>query len=192
MDMDCPSCRDALSARLDGEATPVESVAAEHHLATCLACRTFADALTRVHRSVRVAPVDPVPDLTAAILAAAPVPGPGPSDPADVGVWRVGLALVAFAEVAVALAHVGGGHAVRDQASWEAALGAGFAWAAWRPARATGLLPLTAVLTVLLLVNGGLDVNGAGTHHLLAPVGLLLLVLATRPTGRVPARPALP
>jgi predicted anti-sigma-YlaC factor YlaD len=192
MDMDCPSCRDVLSARLDGEATPVESVAAEHHLATCAACRTFAVAITRVHRSVRVAPVEVVPDLSAAILAAAPAVGPGPAEPADVGVWRVGLALVALAQVAVALAHVGGGHVIRDQASWEAALGAGFAWAAWRPARAMGLLPLTAVLTVLLLVNGGLGVTGAGTHHLLAPVGLLLLVLATRPTGGARSRPALP
>jgi predicted anti-sigma-YlaC factor YlaD len=185
--MDCPSCRDVLSARLDGEATPVESAAAEHHLATCIACQGYAATLTQLHRSLRVAHVDPVPDLSRVILAAAPLAGSPAREAADRGVWRVGLAVVALAEVAVALAHVGGGHVIRDQASWEAASAAGFAWAAWRPSRATGLLPVMIVLTVLLLANGGLAPAGAGTHHLLAPVGLLLLVLATRPTG-LPSR----
>lgn len=154
-----------------------------------------------MHRSVRVAPTEPVPDLSAAILASTPAIGTpaigAPADePVDAGVWRVGLALVALAQVTAALAHLGGSHVARDQASWEAALAAGFAWAAWRPDRSTGLLPVTAVLTVLLLANGGLAFTGAGTHHLLAPVGLLLLVLATRtsarPAARPPGRPALP
>jgi predicted anti-sigma-YlaC factor YlaD len=82
-----------------------------------------------------------------------------------------------------AVAHLGGDHLARDQASWEAAVAAGFVWAAWRPGRTAGLVPVTAVLTVLLLVNGGLTVASAGTHHLLAPLGLALLILARRDRG---------
>ena len=178
--MDCEACRDVVSAQLDGEASPVEVAAAELHLATCTACATYQASVARLHRTVRVAAAEPVPDLSGAILAAHP-PTAGRGG-ADVGVWRVGLALVALAQVVAAIAHLGGDHIVRDQASWEAALAAGYAWAAWRPARAAGLLPVAAVLTILLLVNGGLALAGAGTHHLLAPLGLLFLVLATRPS----------
>jgi predicted anti-sigma-YlaC factor YlaD len=160
----------------------VEVAGAAQHLVTCAPCRTYQAEVTRLHRAVRVAAAEPVPDLSAAILAAHPPLGVRPT--ADSGVWRLGLLLVAVAQVVAAASHLGGDHLVRDQASWEAALAAGFAWAAWRPARSAGLLPVTAVLTVLLLVNGGLTLTGAGTHHLLAPLGLGLLVLATRRSDR--------
>lgn len=126
-----------------------------------------------------MAPAEPVPDLTAAILARARRPSaPDPDD--DRVVWRAGLALVGVAQLLAALAHLGGDHLARDQAAWEAALAVGLLWAAWRPWRATGLVPVTAVLTLLLLPNGGLAVGDGGTHHLLAPLGLALLVAATR------------
>ena len=157
----------------------MEATAAEHHLATCAACRRHRNAVTDLHRAVRVAPAEPVPDLTAAILARAPRPS-APAPGTDRVVWRTGLALVAMAQLLAAVAHLDGDHLARDQASWEAALAAGFGWAAWRPWRATGLLPVTAVLTLLLLVNGGLALGDSGTHHLLAPLGLGLLVAATR------------
>jgi predicted anti-sigma-YlaC factor YlaD len=190
MVMDCPSCRDILSAMLDGEASEVESAGAEHHLVTCELCRSHRERLTRLHRAIRVAETEPVPDLRPAILAAAPALGPRDAEADDVSVWRVGLALVALAQVIAALAHVGGTHVARDQACWEVALAAGFAWSAWRPERSAGLLPVTGVLTLLLLVNGGVAFVGSGTHHLLAPVGLVLLVLATRGAVGPMARPA--
>jgi predicted anti-sigma-YlaC factor YlaD len=189
--MDCPSCRDILSARLDGEASEVESAGAEHHLATCAPCRSHFEQLSQLHRAVRVAATEPVPDLSPAIMASAPVLGGRDEAVDDGAVWRVGLALVALAQVLAALAHLGGTHLERDQASWEAALAAGFAWSAWRPARSAGLVPVTGVLTLLLLVNGGVVFAGAGTHHLLAPLGFVLLVLATRRVVGPMARPTL-
>jgi predicted anti-sigma-YlaC factor YlaD len=179
--MDCAACRDVVSAQLDGEATEVEVAASDLHLATCAACVDHRDRVARLHRAVRVAPADPVPDLTVAILAAHPPATERPAN--DVAVWRLGLLLVGIAQIVAAVAHLGGDHMVRDQASWEAALAAGYLWAAWRPARTAGLLPVTSVLTVLLLVNGGLALSGGGTHHLLAPLGLVFLVLATRGRG---------
>jgi predicted anti-sigma-YlaC factor YlaD len=176
--MECAACRDVVSAQLDGEATEVEVAASDLHLATCMACADHRDRVTGLHRTVRVAAADPVPDLTAAILASNPPTGEPPAS--EAGLWRLGLLLVAVAQLVAAVAHLGGGHIVRDQASWEAALAAGYGWAAWRPTRTAGLLPVSAVLTVLLLVNGGLALSGGGTHHLLAPLGLVFLVLATR------------
>jgi predicted anti-sigma-YlaC factor YlaD len=175
--MDCAACRDVVSAQLDGEATEVEVAASELHLASCASCADHRARVTKLHRAVRVAAADPVPDLTAAILAAHPPTAAAPS--AEVGLWRLGLLLVALAQLVAAVAHLGGDHVLRDQASWEAALAAGYLWAAWRPTRTAGLLPVSAVLTVLLLVNGGLALSGGGTHHLLAPLGLVFLVLAT-------------
>lgn len=176
--MDCDTCREVVSARLDGEATPAEVAAAEHHLASCPPCRHHSALLAEQHRALRVAPAEPVPDLSVAILAAARAGEPAASGAA---VWRVGLALVAVAQLLAAAAHLDADHLARDQASWEAAVAAGFAWAAWRPSRTAGLVPVLGVLTVLLLANGGL----AGAHHLLAPAGFALLA-ASRLSDRAP------
>jgi predicted anti-sigma-YlaC factor YlaD len=173
--VNCDLCRDIVSAELDGEASNEEAAAAALHLRTCGPCQAHRDRVVALHRMVRVLPAEDVPDLTAAIVAQPP--------PSTSPVWRVGLALVALAQVLTALAHLGDGHLARDQASWDVALAAGFLWAAWRPARTAGLVPLTAVLTVLLLANGGLAVGGGGAHHLLAPLGLVLLMLARRDHG---------
>jgi predicted anti-sigma-YlaC factor YlaD len=173
----CSVCREVVSAELDGEASPDEVAQASRHLATCAACRTFRAEATALHRAVRVSPADDVPDLAAAVLSSHP---PSTEPDGDSPVWRLGLALIGIGQVLAAAAHLGGDHLARDQASWEAALAAGFLWAAWRPTRTAGLLPVTAVLTVLLLANGGLAVGGSGTHHLLAPLGLVFLVLARR------------
>lgn len=81
--MDCVQCREEVSALLDGEAGAPREVVADH-LARCAACRGFAGTAERVDRLVRVRPAEPVPDLTAAVLAAAGLPEPGPApDRAD-------------------------------------------------------------------------------------------------------------
>ncbi|HEY2302300.1 MAG TPA: zf-HC2 domain-containing protein [Acidimicrobiales bacterium] len=68
--MDCAFYRLAISARIDGEDSGLESAAVDGHLAGCPACRDWAEAASRVTRAVRVAPADVVPDLTASILRA--------------------------------------------------------------------------------------------------------------------------
>ncbi|MFC6091974.1 zf-HC2 domain-containing protein [Saccharothrix lopnurensis] len=52
--MDCETCREALSARLDGEAEPGPAAEVDAHLGQCAACtrrRTRAQALTRTARA---------------------------------------------------------------------------------------------------------------------------------------------
>jgi predicted anti-sigma-YlaC factor YlaD len=69
--VDCELCREALSARLDGEAEPVAPAVVDEHLSNCPACRRWEAEAARLTRVLRVRPAVETPDLTAAVLAAA-------------------------------------------------------------------------------------------------------------------------
>ncbi|MBL7629310.1 zf-HC2 domain-containing protein [Frankia nepalensis] len=68
--MDCIICREALSARIDGEAEPMDPTAVDQHLSACAACRDWHDRAVSLTRSLRLGPVFPTPDFTAAVLDA--------------------------------------------------------------------------------------------------------------------------
>ena len=188
--MDCSTYREILSAGLDGEAGALELDAATHHASFCAACSAWLEAATSVTRAARLSPADDVPDLTASILTASPV-APPPLGPDGLPVARVGLALVALAQLLIgqeSLLDAAGiaAHLSREQGVWEVALAIGFATAAWRPRRAAGLVPLVTALVAGLLVTGSIDAAdgtvamlGEG-HHLVALVGLALLIASTR------------
>ncbi|WP_433531096.1 zf-HC2 domain-containing protein [Micromonospora sp. CA-263727] len=74
--MGCEQWREILSAQLDGEATPEEQGTVAVHLETCAGCRGWLDAAALVTRRARTQVVTALPDLTEAILAAAPPPRP--------------------------------------------------------------------------------------------------------------------
>jgi predicted anti-sigma-YlaC factor YlaD len=198
--MTCETCRDALSARLDGEDPGTPEALVDRHLAGCAACRAWSAQLTSAAGALRVTPAEPVPDLTAPILAAAAArrraATPGPA--------RVALLLVGLAQVVVALPSLLGDadgasvHVAREHGAWELALAIGLVVAAVRPARTTGgLVPVLAVLTTALLVSTGIDVASGHTTamseagHLLPLTGLAMLVLLRRwtptPDAAVPA-----
>jgi predicted anti-sigma-YlaC factor YlaD len=188
--VECEQCRNAVSARFDGEAPGAPDHVVDDHLARCASCQGWADHLRRVGPVLRLSPVEPVPDLSGPILAAAAVrrrrmaAAPGPA--------RVALALVGVAQLVVALPGLLGdaagatAHVARDHGSWELALAAGLLFAALRPARATGLLPVLAVLTAALFgatavdVLSGLTTASAESSHLLPLTGLAMLVILRR------------
>jgi Putative zinc-finger len=68
--MDCQQCREAISARLDGEATEAESVAVDVHLGWCADCRAALDRAEWVTRMARECAVEPGPDPATVLLAA--------------------------------------------------------------------------------------------------------------------------
>jgi predicted anti-sigma-YlaC factor YlaD len=174
---------------LDGEADADERTSATAHLAACDACRSWYEVVSHLHRLVRVQPADAVPDLTAGILARAHPPTLGRRE------WiRTTLAVVALTELALAvpalLGHDTGAtvHLARHIGALTAALALGYLYAAWRPVRAFGLLPVAGALAVTMTVTALLDVvqgravalNEAG--HLLDVAALVLLwMLAGRP-----------
>ncbi len=66
--MDSTQCREALSARLDGEESPTESTAVDAHLATCPACSQFGDEAAQITTLARGVTATPAPDVSAKIL----------------------------------------------------------------------------------------------------------------------------
>jgi predicted anti-sigma-YlaC factor YlaD len=74
--MRCEDCREAISARLDGEELPDGApgadadAAVDRHLDGCAECRDFAERAAYVTRLARIRPAEPTPDLLPGILAA--------------------------------------------------------------------------------------------------------------------------
>jgi predicted anti-sigma-YlaC factor YlaD len=191
--MDCTNCRELLSARLDGEDTGLEAGAADAHLAGCPGCQAFLAGTGELSRRVRVGEAEPIPDQTAAILASIGATEHRPAAPqTDL---RVGLVIVGLIQLVLALPALLAEnpaipvHAARELGSFDVALATGFLVAAWRPARAAGLLPLVATLVACLLVTAGLDVAAGRTPaagetiHVLEIAGLVLLWRLATPTG---------
>jgi predicted anti-sigma-YlaC factor YlaD len=196
--MRCDACREALSARLDGvESADLDGAAVDAHLTGCGGCRRWAADAERLHRSMRLRPADPVPDLTSAIMAAAPaVASRGPLNVGGRLEWaRYCLLVVAVTRLLLALPVIVFGesagvsvHAARELASWDMALAVGLLVVAWRPRLAPGMLAFAATLAAALVVTTTIDVVagrvaalGESTHALdLAGIGLVWL-LARRP-----------
>jgi predicted anti-sigma-YlaC factor YlaD len=190
--MDCTDARNAISARLDGEDSPSAPPVLEAHLRTCAECRAFQTSATSMHRRLRLRPAEPVPDLSASIVAALE-----PADDGRIAGLRVGLVAVAIVQILIALPALILGddaglpaHTARHLGSFAVALGIGFLVAAWRPERVGGVLPLTAALVLCLLLTSGVDVASARADalselggHATELVGLGLLWLLARETG---------
>ena len=210
--VNCTQCREALSARLDGEDSEVERDVVDVHLVACPACQAFADAAARVTRLARTTVASHEPDVVAAVLAAAP----RSRRPQLIAAARVLLGLVGLAQAELALvdmigAHNSGhggvmlqgaslAHFAHESAAWNLALGVGFLWVAYRSSRPSGMVPTLAtfvtVLTVLVVMDamvGGVDVPRLLGHGLVV-LGLgLVMVLDRLPGpagGTVPGMPS--
>jgi predicted anti-sigma-YlaC factor YlaD len=196
--VDCLTCRESLSARLDGEAEPAPADQVDAHLAECGACRAWQHRCEELNRTLRVRPAVPVPDLGEVILADAPS-----IEPAQ-GWWvRGALVCVAVAQVTLALSQLVGmgntathvahdaappiaSHLFNESTAWNLALGIGMLWAAFRPRAASGLVPvLTGFVVVLFaysahdLVTGAAPVSRVLGHGLLV-LGLGLMIVVNR------------
>lgn len=207
----CADARDAISARLDDEELPGEAAALDAHLDGCAGCRLYVDRAAHVTRLTRTRAVEPVPDLVAAVAAAAPpAPRRGGAGAVRLALGAVGIGQCALAVSGVVVAGGGGAaHVSHESAAWNLALGVGFLWVATGTVRRTsGLVALVGafvgvlgVLSVLDLAGGRVDPARLATH-LLVVAGFVLLLALQRIDrrggggGRVPhpsahrARPA--
>ena len=197
-----------LSAQLDGEDDPADRPLVDEHLAGCAACRIWLDRAAAVNRLTRTAPATPVPDLTDAILAAAPIPAGRPS-PLTRGRLYVALAAVGAVQLVLGLTQVGGGgaaghahtgldatpgHLWHESAAWNVAVGAAFLFIALRRSRPSGLVPmLSAFVGMLLLLSvndltaGRVDATRLVSHGFVL-AGYLLVVALSR-IGAGPVTP---
>jgi predicted anti-sigma-YlaC factor YlaD len=182
--MRCEDCRDAISARLDGEDPGVSGAdagAVDRHLEGCAACRTFADRAAHVTRLTRLRPAEDLPDVLPGLLDALDA-GESRAEPADPPrrTWRAlaretvraALAVLAVGQLALALSgivaaagagpgHLAGAsiaHFSHESAAWNLALGVAFAFAAaGARRRAAGLVPVIGAFVALLVALSAMD-----------------------------------
>jgi predicted anti-sigma-YlaC factor YlaD len=201
----CTECREALSARLDGEDDAGEATAVDTHLTGCGDCRRWADRAAAVTRLARTASVAPFPDLVATVMAAAPIPRrvhvhvrtPLRVVLACAGFGQLWLAvsgiLLASARGAHGGAELGGAnleHLTHESAAWNLALAVGFLWVAARHRRAGALVPLVGAFVAMLaalslpdLLSGEVELSREASH-VVALLGLLALMALGRFGGR--------
>ena len=195
--MNCMQIHQAISARLDGEDPLVDESTLYSHLAECADCRGFSHRAEQLHRSVRLAPAPAIPDLTPGILTAIGAETLADAEPDTNLALRWILLAIALAQIAVAVPALLFGsdaglpvHTARHIGSFDVALGVGFLYAAWKPSRIPGLLPVVAALVVCLLGSSLLDVANGSTQalgeaqHVLDFVGLAVVWLLSRQAPR--------
>ncbi|MGZ4735462.1 MAG: zf-HC2 domain-containing protein [Acidimicrobiia bacterium] len=205
--MDCDRSRAAISAALDGEELGIADEALRSHVASCAGCRDFASGAERLHRVARVAPAEPVPDLSDTILRA--IGGEPVSAAVDerTRFLRISLAVIAVIQLGMAIPALVLGddaglptHVARHLGSFSLALGVGLLVVAWRPDRAAGVLPVIAAVVVCLIASSIIDIvsgraaPGAEVSHAPELVGLVAVWLLARgpgETARHHARPVL-
>jgi predicted anti-sigma-YlaC factor YlaD len=190
--MDCDIARTAISARLDGEDLGVDPVDLAGHLERCTACRAFARDAESMHREVRLARAPSVPDMTAPILAS--IGSESSPHATHERALRATLAIVAGVMIVAALPALLLGddaglpvHAARHIGSFDLALAVGFLFAAGRPSRIPGLLPVVTALVACLVATSVLDVLDGSTgaltevQHAVEVVGLAATWLLAHP-----------
>lgn len=180
-----------MSVVADDEATPHEQLSLETHLDECVACTALAMRMSAMDRRVRLRPAEPVPDLVLAVTSRV--------HPAVLG--RGGWMRPALAWIAVlmfvqnvtplVLGQTDGAeaHLARHLGAFGVALAIGFAYVAWRPHRAFGMLPFVAALMVSMIASTGFDVLDGGRSalaeatHLTEVAGLALLWMISGSPG---------
>ena len=192
----CPTVREALSARLDGEPPGMPADVLDQHLAICAACSGWAEAAATVTRRARLAPAPQVPDLTAAVLTALPreLPGVGAAARTRLADAAVRLALLAVAVAQAGLAWpalVSGAasmsapvHVAHETGAWNLAVAAAFLAVAAAPRLAAGGLPFLATFAALLVPVTVADLAAGHVHadralaHVLLLAGVVLVATA--------------
>jgi predicted anti-sigma-YlaC factor YlaD len=204
----CPTVREALSARLDGEPLGMPAQALDQHLAACAACAGWAEAAAVVTRRARLAEAPQVPDLTAVVLTSLPRELPGAaaaarSRLADATV-RLALLATAVAQAGLAWPALSSGaaamsapvHVAHETGAWNLAVAAAFLAVSAAPRLAVGGLPFLATFAALLVPVTLADLAAGHVHadravaHLLLLVGVVLVATAAwRGRRRGDARP---
>lgn len=147
-----------------------------------------------LHRVMRVTAAPPVPDLSAPILAAIGAERGEATEHPDLAVRLLlgvlGLVQLVLAVPALILGDDAGlpVHTARHLGSFGVALAVGFLYAAWRPARVSGLLPVMTALVACLVGTSVADMIGGTTpafteaQHLAEIVGVAAMWLLAHPS----------
>lgn len=175
--MRCSDAREALSARYDGEAVPVEEAALRAHVVGCAECAAFEGSLAAADQLVRREVVEPAPDLGRRIVTAVATQA-GRRRTAARTALRLGVALLGVFELVTAAVEMldSHDHESHESSSFTVALCVAMMYAALRPRLARGYVPVLASASVLLLLTSVEDVDhgSIGLTHELPHLGILL------------------
>ena len=160
----------------------------EHHLNGCGACQAWRERAHELTRTVRLQPARPVAGPTDRLLTLVGERRRGRRWPGSMRVARLGLVVVAVAQLAMSVPVLLFGHdraapvhVAHEMGSFEVAVAIGFLVAARRPGRAMGMLSLMGAAAGLLVLTATLDLLAGRTGlsdeapHLLVVGGWLLL-----------------
>ena len=180
-----------ISAATDDELDRDERVRLDEHLGGCASCRAHVDAIASLTRTVRLRSAEYERDFVNRVI--------NRSRPVRLGRGGWLRPALAWCGVVIAVqsvrplvfAQLDGvpTHIARHVGASALALAIGLLYAAWRPHRAFGLLPLVAALLLTTLVSTVLDmIDGnrsapAEAVHVVEIVGLVLLWMVAGSPG---------
>ncbi|MFZ8996746.1 MAG: zf-HC2 domain-containing protein [Ilumatobacteraceae bacterium] len=179
----CSEARERVSAAADDELAPAEARLLEMHLEVCAACADYAGRVAALTRMVRLRPVSVRPDPVAAVLARSRPPRLGRGGWMRPALAWVGVVVAIQSVQPLLFGALDGAptHVARHVGASALALAIGFGYAAWRPTRAFGLVPLVAALFAATVVASVLDtISGtrsalAESVHIAELIGMVLL-----------------
>lgn len=187
----CAEARLLISAATDDELRHDERPLLEAHLEGCPACRQHAESVASLTRTVRLRSAESEREFVVSVMAR--------SHPARLGrggwlrpalAW-CGVVIAVLSLRPLILAEIDGvpTHIARHVGASSLALAVGLLYAAWRPHRAFGLLPLVGALLATTLLSAVLDtVDGsqsvvAEAVHIIEMIGLVLLWMVAGSPG---------
>lgn len=189
--MSCETARELVSAASDDELRGADRLRLADHLDGCSGCEAYAEHVAQLTRQVRLRRIAPSPDFVDRVLSRSRPPRLGRGGwlrPAlawcGVVILVQGLRPLVFGELDGAPTHI-----ARHVGASAVALAVGVMYAALRPHRAYGLLPLVGALLATTLVSTLLDTASgnrnalAETVHLAELVGMVLLWLVAGSPG---------
>lgn len=181
--MPCADARELVSAAADDELLDGEGELLDAHLEGCPSCRAHAEQVAVLTRTMRLRPAGADTDIAARVLARSGVPRLGRGGwtrPALVWIAVV-IAIQSFDPLVFGRLDGTPTHVARHVGASGLALAIGLLYAAWRPHRAFGLLPLVGALFAATAAAALLDtITGdrppsAEVVHVAEVAGMVLL-----------------
>lgn len=187
----CAEARELASAAADDELTLFEQRRLDRHVVGCAACAAFVERLAALSRSIRLRAASSDHLFVERVLDRARPPRLGRGGWMRPALAWCGVVIAVQAMPALVLGELDGAatHIARHVGAAAVALAIGLLYAAWRPQRAFGLLPLVGALLVANLAGALFDtLDGdrapvAETVHVAEVVGMVLLWMVAGSPG---------